>query len=201
MDSGLVFSLGVAFGLLGGVGFILLLVCSDDYASAYFSERWHRLGVPRSAINPEAQETAVNSKEQVSQSPESQTASEQPRPACGSVGRGISLLLLAVLLGGCATTHGGSGEHTSVGGGVGDVHGATRSVRGVMSSSAPASKPSPTSPRTEDLPICGFAEPYLPEPCRLEVTPGEWMRVSNPHPKATKHHSWLWWLLLSLVTL
>lgn len=198
MDSGLVFSLGMAFGLLGGVGFILLLVCSDDYASAYFSERWHRLGVPRSAINPEAQETAVNSKEQVSQSPESQTASEQPRPACGSVGRGISLLLLAVLLGGCATTHGGSGEHTSVGGG---VVGSPRAALPGQTAALASAGQSPTSPRTEDLPICGFEAPYLPEPCRLEVTPGEWMRVSNPRPKATKHHSWLWWLLLSLVTL
>lgn len=164
MDSGLIFTLGAAFGLLGGVGFVLLLVCSDDYATAYFSERWHRLGVPRSNT-AEAQGTAnvVKSSEQIDQV-------EQPRPACGSVGRGISLLLVAVLLDGCASSAGG-----------------------VRVSSAPV--------RVEALPACGFEAPYLPDPCRLEIAPGEWLRISNPAPQETKRHGWLWWLLLSLVTL
>lgn len=188
MDSGLIFTLGVAFGLLGGIGFILLLIGTDDYATAYFSAYWRRLGAPGAAINPEAQETAVNSKENVSQSPESQTAVEPPRPACGSVGRGISLLLLAVLLGGCA----------SVGGG---VAGSPRAALPGQTAALASAGQSPTSPRTEDLPVCGMEDPYLPDPCRIEITKGEWLRVSNAGPKKSqKHHSKWWWILITLIT-
>lgn len=80
-------------------------------------------------------------------------------------------ILLALIAGGCA--HGGSGSHIS-----------TQMQPPVMS-----------------LPICGFEEPYLPDPCRKEITPGEWLRISNPQVRATKHHGWLWWFFLALVTI
>lgn len=194
MDSGLIFTLGVAFGLLGGVGFILLLIGTDEYATAYFSAYWRRLGAPGATINPEAQETAVNSKENVSQ--ESSLDSGE-RPGASGSAPGILALLLAVMLCGCATTHGGSGGHTSVGGGVGDV----RAGQGYPAGGGTSAAQPPTSPRAEDLPVCGMEDPYLPDPCRIEITKGEWLRVSNAGPKKSqKHHSKWWWLLITLIT-
>lgn len=185
MDSGLIFVFGVAFGLLGGVGFVLLLIGSDDYATAYFRAYWSRLGDQREQV--EAQGSNGKPKENVSQSTESQTV-EPPRPVETRPGRGILALLLALLLSGCA----------SVGGGVGYVQ--SRHVREGDSTRGEFAQ-QPTSPRTEELPVCGFEAPYLPDPCRLEVTPGEWLRISNPKPKETKKHGWLWWLLISLMTI
>lgn len=58
----------------------------------------------------------------------------------------------------------------------------------------------PQAPRvvpTASVPRCGFEAPYLPDPCRMEVAPGEWLVISNPNPKETKRHGWLWWLLVA----
>lgn len=185
MDTGLIFVFGVAFGLLGGVGFILLLIGSDDYATAYFRAYWSRLGDQREQV--EAQGSNGKPKENVSQSTESQTV-EPPRPVETRPGRGILALLLALLVSGCA----------SVGGG---VVGSPRAALPGQTAALASAGQSPTSPRTEELPVCGFEAPYLPDPCRLEVAPGEWLRISNPKPKETKKHGWLWWLLISLVTI
>lgn len=83
-------------------------------------------------------------------------------------------LLAALLLTGCATTHGG-------GMGYGEAPGAASKLN------------------VESLPVCGFEAPYLPEPCRMQVAPGEWLAVRNPKPEPTKHHGWLWWLLVGVV--
>lgn len=193
MDSGLIFTLGVAFGLLGGVGFILLLIGTDDYATAYFSAQARRLGASWAAINPEAKQT-VNSKENVSQ--ESSLDSGE-RPGASGSAPGILALLLAVLLVGCA--HGGVGGHVSpsVGGGVAGVHSQSRPGETGRTDTPQLA----TSPRTEDLPVCGMEDPYLPDPCRIEITKGEWLRVSNAGPKKSqKHHSKWWWLLITLIT-
>ena len=53
----------------------------------------------------------------------------------------------------------------------------------------------------EDIPPCAFEDPYLPEPCKMEVTKGEWLVVRNPRPEPTKKHNWLWWFFLALVTI
>ena len=47
------------------------------------------------------------------------------------------------------------------------------------------------------LPRCGFEAPYLPEPCKVEVTKGEWLAVRNPKLKPVKHHTWVWWFLVA----
>lgn len=164
MDSGLIFSLGVAFGLLGGVGFILLLIGTDDYATAYFSAYWSRLG--GRLARDSAQDEAVNLKENVSQ--ESNPDSGE-RPGASGSAPGILCLLLVALLSGCATA----------------------TVKTAPAVSVPVAQ----------LPVCGFEEPYLPDPCRKEVTPGEWLAISNPAPEPTKKHGWVWWLLIGLVTL
>lgn len=56
-------------------------------------------------------------------------------------------------------------------------------------------------PPVASLPVCGFEAPYLPEPCRMQVAPGEWLAVRNPKPQETKPHSRWWWLLMALVAL
>ncbi len=38
----------------------------------------------------------------------------------------------------------------------------------------------------------------LPDPCRYEVTPGEWLIVRHAQPKP-EGHSRLWWLMLALL--
>lgn len=63
----------------------------------------------------------------------------------------------------------------------------------------------PVELRAAEPPPCAFEDPYLPEPCTIEVAPGEKLVVRNAAPegrgeKDAKRHSWLWWLLLSLVT-
>lgn len=181
MDPGFLFTVGVACGVLGTACFVWLLLMCDPDACAYFSVRLDRLGVQRTR---RAAQDSVN----VVSSESGQV--EQPRGGSGSLPRGtLALLLAVVLVSGCA----------SVGGGVGDVH-AALSVRRSASDREATAQP-PTSPRTEELPVCGFEAPYLPDPCRMEVTPGEWLRVSNPRPQPTKRHGWLWWVLVSLVTL
>lgn len=204
MDSGLIFTVGVAFGILGALGFILLLIGTDEYATAYFSAYWSRLG-GRRARTVEAQESSTQ-EEKVSRDPISVAEQPCPRASSGSVARGL-FIVLALLLSGCA--HGGAGGHVSasVGGGVGDVHaGSSRArMKGAPRTGAAftsTSKPSPTSPRTEDLPRCSFEDPWLPEPCRIEVAPGEWLLVRNAGPeREQKRHSRWWWLLVALVTL
>ena len=171
MDQGAIFVLGVAFGLLGGIGFILLLIGSDDYATAYFSAYWRRLGAPGAAINPEAQETAVNSKEQAYKE---NLGNSGERPGGSGSSPGLLALALAVLLTGCA--HGGAGGH--------------------VSALAPL-------PAAAAVPVCGFEAPYLPDPCKVQVAPGEWLVVSEsrtPNPQVKKHSRW-WWLLMALVTI
>lgn len=59
--------------------------------------------------------------------------------------------------------------------------------------------------RAAEPPPCAFEDPYLPEPCTIEVAPGERLVVRNAAPEGrgpqgAKRHGWLWWLLLSLVT-
>lgn len=49
MDAGLLFSLGVACGLLGTACFVWLLLLSDADACAYLSARMDRLGVQRAS--------------------------------------------------------------------------------------------------------------------------------------------------------
>lgn len=164
MDQGLIFCLGVAFGLLGGVGFVLLLICTDDYATAYFSAYWSRLG--GRLARDSAQGLPVNAKENVSQSTKSDSGE---RPGASGSAPGILGLLLVALLSGCA--------------------------------SAPVKTAPAVSVPVAQLPVCGFEEPYIPDPCRKEVTPGEWLAISNPTPEPTKKHSWIWWFFLALVTL
>lgn len=42
---------------------------------------------------------------------------------------------------------------------------------------------------------CGFEAPYLPDPCRMEVAPGEWLVIRNPAVKPASRPRW-WWALL-----
>lgn len=53
----------------------------------------------------------------------------------------------------------------------------------------------------EQIPPCAFEDPYIPEPCKMEVTEGEWLIVRNPRPEPTKKHNWLWWFFLALMTI
>ncbi len=58
-----------------------------------------------------------------------------------------------------------------------------------------AARPDPAT-----LPVCGFVDPTIPDPCRWEVRPGEWLVVRNAHPETpTRRHGWLWWAFLAVV--
>lgn len=59
----------------------------------------------------------------------------------------------------------------------------------------------PVELRADQVPPCAFEDPYIPEPCKMEVTKGEWLIVRNPRPEPTKKHNWLWWFFLALVTI
>lgn len=80
---------------------------------------------------------------------------------------------VVLLLSGCATKHGSGMGH-------GEAPGAPK-------------------PSVMDLPVCGFESPYLPEPCRMQVQPGEWLAIRNPKPEPTRHHGWLWWALVGVI--
>jgi hypothetical protein len=41
----------------------------------------------------------------------------------------------------------------------------------------------------------------LPDPCRYEVAPGEWLAVRTPRAEPSKRHSRLWWLLTALLVI
>lgn len=63
----------------------------------------------------------------------------------------------------------------------------------------------PVDLRAAQVPPCAFEDPYLPEPCTLEIAPGEKLVVRNAAPEGrgggeARKHSFWWWLLLSLVT-
>lgn len=51
------------------------------------------------------------------------------------------------------------------------------------------------------VPPCAFEDPYLPEPCFMALPSGERLVVVNPRPAPTRHHGWLWWVLVGLITL
>lgn len=39
----------------------------------------------------------------------------------------------------------------------------------------------------------------LPDPCRYEVAPGEWLTVRQSRPQPSKAHGKLWWFFLALL--
>ena len=53
-----------------------------------------------------------------------------------------------------------------------------------------------------DLSLCVMdtGGSYLPDPCRMEVTPGEWLKVSSPKPEgvgdAAKPKKHKWWTVV-----
>lgn len=53
----------------------------------------------------------------------------------------------------------------------------------------------PSAIPAASVPVCGFEAPYLPDPCRMEVAPGEWLVVRNPAVKPASRPRW-WWALL-----
>jgi len=183
MDQGFIFVLGALLGALGTALLLWLLLVLDTDAAESISAHWSRLGgwwAKREAQDVSSTKGHVYRETLDSgRAPGRERTPEFPRPGL--------LILLALLLSGCA----------SVGGGGEGGHVVALAVTGELKTP----QPSP-SPRTEELPVCGMEDPYLPDPCRIEVTKGEWLRVSNAGPeKPQKHHSKWWWLLISLVTL
>ena len=87
MDQGLIFVIGVLLGALGSSLLIWLLLVLDTDAADSISAYWSRLG--GRLARDSAQGLPVNAKEHVSQRANSQVAVEQPRPGCGSSGRGL----------------------------------------------------------------------------------------------------------------
>lgn len=73
-------------------------------------------------------------------------------------------------------------------------------VLGACASAPPQDKgwyQAPSELDASKVPPCAFEAPYLPDPCRLEITPGEWLVVRNPKVEPASKPRW-WWALLVL---